>query len=255
MQFHFAIKFWPIKIGVQVISIGNSYFICWATLTMACTVSKPTFGGCSFKQLCNGSCQSYACDKVIDITKETKDTKGDSDDSLPTLSQITSKLIKHVRKCIKSIEDGKGRSVEQFYIGKTLTHKRKSGKFHRMKSSTWKLSNGISKRFKRHHDNGYGRDGLVVLTVVTRKAIPPIRHNKRFTKEFYACALENRLIQHFLIECDDRRIVNSTLNSGKSDHNRSIGYPLYMAYKLEDCDSESSQSEDSSSEDTDTDAQ
>ena len=141
--------------------------------------------------------------------------------------------------------------MEQFYIGKTLTHRRKRRHFHRMKSSTWKLSKGISKRFKKHHGKGYGRDGLVVLTVVTRKAVPrSVRQNKRIvTKELYAFALENRLIQHFLIERDDHRIVNSTLNAGKSD-NKSAGYPLYMAFKLEDSDSESSLSEESSSDDT-----
>ena len=207
--------------------------------------SKLPFGGCSFKKLCNGSRQSYACDKVIDITKDKQ-----GDDSSPTLRKATSRLIKHIQECIQKIEDGRGRRVEQFYIGKTLTHKRKSGKFNRMNSSTWKLSNGISKRFKKHRDNGYGRDGMVVLTVVTRRAIPRfIRHNK-ISKELYAFALENRLIQHFLIKCDDPRIVNSTLNSGKSDGNRSIGYPLYMAFKLEDDDSESSQSGDSSSDDS-----
>ena len=206
---------------------------------MAYSVSKSPFGGCSFKKLCNGSRQSYACDKVIDITK---DKQGDG--SFPTLRKATSRLIKHIQECIRKIEDGRGRKVEQFYIGKTLIRKRKSRKFHRMKSSTWKLSKGISKRFKKHHRKGYGRDGLVVLTVVTSKAVPRsvCQNRQTVTKELYAFALENRLIQHFLIECDDPRIVNSTLNSGKSDGNRSIGYPLYMAFKLEDDNSESSQS-------------
>ena len=57
-------------------------------------------------------------------------------------------------------------------------------------------------------------------------------------------------IQYFLIERDDHRIVNSTLNAGKSDNNKSAGYPLYMAFKLEGNDSESSLSEKSSSDDT-----
>jgi predicted Holliday junction resolvase-like endonuclease len=104
---------------------------------------------------------------VIDIAKDEE-----GDDSFPSLRKATSKLINHVEECIRKIEAGRDRKVEQFYIGKTLTHRRKRRHFHRMKSSTWKLSKGISKRFKKHHGNGYGRDGMVVLTVVSRKAVP-----------------------------------------------------------------------------------
>ena len=63
--------------------------------------SKSPFGGCSFKKLCNGSRQSYACDKVIDITKDKQ-----GDDSFPTLRKATSRLIKHIQECIQKIEDG-----------------------------------------------------------------------------------------------------------------------------------------------------
>ena len=50
---------------------------------------------------------------------------------------------------------------------------------------------------KKHHGKGYGRDGMVVLTVVTRKAVPrSVHQNKQMaTKELYAFVLENRLIQ------------------------------------------------------------
>ena len=209
---------------------------------MAYSTAKSTVGGCSFDFLCANDSPNYACDNLISLSKESQ-----TDGCAPTLSQATEKLVGHIKDCIQSIETGRDRKVERFYIGKTLTHRKKKMKFNHMKSDTWKLSDGISKRFKKHRDEDYGRDGLVVLTTVTRTAVPStVCQNKAKVKqELYAFALENRLIQHFLIESDDPRIANKSLHSGGSDGNKSIGYPIYMAFKLEDRDPESTQSEDS----------
>ena len=214
---------------------------------MAYSIGKSTVGGCSFDMLCEGDSSSYACDNLIDLSKEplNKDLRKVSTKELrkgPTLIKATKLLIKHVKKCIRSIEIGRGRKVKQFYIGKTLTHRRKKVPFDHMASRTWRLSDGISKRFKEHRTckEGYGRDGLVVLTVVTQKTIPPNIHRKKdvVKQELYAFALENRLIQHFLIKRDDPRIANKSLHSGGNDRNKSIGYPLYMAFRLEDSNPE-----------------
>ena len=196
-------------------------------------ISATTVGGCDFELLCNGHSdhKSYACDYVIDVAQTPDLASSDA------LNETTLKLAKHIEDCIKAIEVGKSRKVQQFYVGKTHTHKKKRReRFDRMKFSTWRLSDGVSKRFRKHRSNGYGRDGLVVLTVVTRDAIPScVVRNKAIVKqELYALALESRLIQHFLIEKDDPRIVNKSFDSGGKDGNKSIGYPLYMAYKLED---------------------
>ena len=209
-------------------------------------VSKTTAGGCSFDMLCEGDNNrvSYACDNLLDLTEK----RHTNDVSI--LNEDTSRLVQHVDDCIKSIEIGRGRQVEKFYIGKTHVHKKKKGKFSRMHSSTWRLSDGISKRFKAHRDKGYGRDGLVVLTLVTRKTIPStVKKNRAaVSQELYAFALENRLIQHFLIERDDPRIVNPSVETGGRDGNKSIGYPLYMAFKLGDEEPVDSSDWDSSSE-------
>jgi hypothetical protein len=181
---------------------------------MAYSIGKSTVGGCSFDMLCEGDCSSYACDNLIDLSKEpqtistklprkiptkevrkvstksprkvpTKELQKFTTNELrkistksprkvplrkgPTLKKATKILIKHIKKCIRSIEIGRGREVEKFYIGKTLTHGRKKVKFDPMASRTWRLSDGISNRFKYHRGKDYGRDGLVVLTMVTQK--------------------------------------------------------------------------------------
>ena len=120
-----------------------------------------------------------------------------------------------------------------------------------MDHTTWRKSDGISKRFRAHHSKVYGRDGLVVLTMVTRKTIPPtvIKNKGTVRQELYAFALESRLIQHFLIKCDDVRIKNRSLETGGRDGNKSVGYPIYMAYALKDKEPESSDFDNSSDSD------
>ena len=183
-----------------------------------------TRGGCTFAELCNGSAQSYACDEIIDITR-----KGDG--QTPTALEAEQMLVKHLDSCIQKIERGRGRRLEKFYIGKTYVREKEEVTFHHMNKYTWKLD-GIEARWTAHIREDYGRDGLVVLTVVTQEAIHlDIRNNQSwFRQEHYALALEGRLIQNYLT---DSRMKNTSLMPGRTDGNVSIGYPLYMAFKVD----------------------
>ena len=187
--------------------------------------STTTRGGCTYDELCNGSVQSYACDHVIDITK-TRDGR------IPTIEEAMKMLLEHVDKCVESIEIGRDCKVERFYIGKSHVRKRARSTFDHMKRTTWKLDNGINSRFVAHSRTDYGCDGLVVLTVVTREAIDPdIRRNKpKLHQEDYALALESRLIQEYMRT--DSRLANDTVATGRRDKTASIGYPLYLAFKV-----------------------
>ena len=126
--------------------------------------------------------------------------------------------------------------MEKFYIGKTHVRQKSGGhggkvKFDHMKSGTWKMDNGINSRWKDHKRTDYGRDGLVVLTVVTKDAINPDIREKYpdFHQEHYALALERRLIQDYMT---DSRLENKTLEPGRRDSSTSIGYALYMTFKV-----------------------
>ena len=182
--------------------------------------SLSTSGGCSFDQLCNGSLQSYACDNLIDITRTR-------DGHTPTIREAEEMLLEHVHSCIQSIETERGCKLESYYIGKTHVRKRKKRTFNHMNRTTWRLDGGINNRFRCHKDKGYGRDGLVVLTVVTREAIHP--DEPYFHQEDYALALERRLIQDCMT---DSMLANKGLEQGRRDRTPSAGYPLYMAFKV-----------------------
>lgn len=213
-----------------------------ASRIAACSISSTTTrGGCTFEMLCNGSVQSYACDNLVDITR-TED-----------IEHAVRIISKHLDRCVQSIETERGK-LKQFYIGKTHVRKKKgkrAKRFNHMTRPTWRLAGGINGRFKEHRDAGYGRDGLVVLTVVTKEAIDTdIRRNKpNLHQEDYALGLESRLIQKYMK--NDPRLANNTLATGGRDRSPSVGYPIYMAFEVED--SETSDSEDSTSESTATD--
>ena len=186
--------------------------------------STSTRGGCNFEEVCNGSVQSYACDNLIDITKT-------EDGRTPTIDEAEQMLLEHARRCVQSIETERGCPLEYYYIGKSHVRKRKNRTFNHMNRFTWRLDGGVNKRFRCHRDRGYGRDGLVVLAVVTREAIDPNIHwNKpSIHQEDYALDLERRLIRACRM---DPRLCNKTLESGGRDKTPSIGYPLYMAFKV-----------------------
>lgn len=181
--------------------------------------SQSTRGGCSFENLCNGSCSSYACDNVIDVTKDI--TGGD-------IRKAEKLLYKHIKQCIQCIETERGSPIEFFYIGKTFVKRRKNVSFNHMDKNTWKLDDGINGRHREHKDTHYGCDGLVVLTVITRACIPD-NCSIKFDQQDMALALESRLIQDFMT---DQRLSNETLEPGRKTKDNLTGYPLYMAFKV-----------------------
>ena len=126
------------------------------------------------------------------------------------------------------IESQTNHAVELFYIGKTYCQKAKNRReFDPMNPDTWKKE-GIISQWGSHSDSPHGRDGLVVLTVVTREVKP----FQFFHQEDYALRLEEMLTYHYRTIVEDIRLANPTLAPGKKNHGKSIGYPLYVTFCL-----------------------
>ena len=184
--------------------------------------------GCMFKELSMGTVQSYATDALIDITRITKD----GHTRTPTIREAEDMLLTHIDGCLRTIIADRQRPVERFYIGKTHVGQLRDRQFNHMSSSSWKLDGGINGRCSDHIRAGHGRDGLVVLTVVTADAIhAETRNNKpRFNHEEYASALLCRLVQDCMT---DSRLHNERAELGtRRDTAMAIGYPLYMSFKV-----------------------
>ena len=156
-------------------------------------------------------------------------------DGSDVLYRATDTLVKWVDDTITDIEIQSERKVTKFYIGKTFVRQIKNKKFDAMNPNTWKKS-GISSRWCHHKQEDYGRNGMVVLTVVTRddvpqQSIPAFKH-----QEMYALALEQQLIIHYAFIRGDKRLANISTHPGmqQQEESRAIGYPIYMAFALDD---------------------
>ena len=125
--------------------------------------------------------------------------------------------------------------MNSFYIGKTYIREMASGGFNPEDPRTWNLDNGINGRFRDHKKRGYGKNGLIVVAVVTKDAIPEdCRKNEYITHhEEYALTLEKRLIQYY--KANPRiapRIANKTTQPGEFGKKESIAYAVYMTFTM-----------------------
>ena len=184
------------------------------------SISASTFGGVDFDLLCRGDIQSYSFNPV-DLTGERN------------VKQIKRKLIQQLGETVKALEFHSDRKIANIYIGKTFVkQKRKHGRgFQTFRTSdhhTWK-KNGISSRWRDHRKQDYGRDGLVVLGVLTRQSLPK-ECSRRIHQEHLALAMEQKLLHHYLLSEPDSRVVNETFTAGNLDHGKSFAYAVYMAF-------------------------
>ena len=187
------------------------------------TISAMTVGGCTFDELCNGNVLNYACDNTVDI-------RGSD------FEQAKQKILTHIDDCIIDLEIASERKVEKLYIGKTYIHRRRAprGFVPIDPKNPWTYKKGgIGSRWREHRNNDYGRDGMIVLAVIPREAVPP-NAKPGLHQEDYTFALEQALLHHFMITNYDGRIANDSFATGGTDVLGSAAYALYMAFRLND---------------------
>ena len=195
-------------------------------------MTESTKGGMSFEQLCRGGLAPYyVCDKeclVHDITDED------------TLETAEKKLVEKIEKLFLEIQIQKDVRINKFYIGKTYIRKTENAKkLDKLNPNTWKKK-GIRDRWDDHKANDYGKDGMIVIAVITRLQVPQIEGGKTVVhQELYTLALEQRLLHHYKITKPDARLENKTFTSGGTDNEKSAGYALYVAFScIENTDEE-----------------
>ena len=203
-------------------------------------VSCTTRGGVDYDDLASQKVEPYYTFRLMQTTKAGTD---------PNLESAKTTLIKWVDDTIKDIQIQSDRNIVKFYIGKTYVRKVKNRKFDAMKPLTWKKG-GISSRWHCHKKESYGKNGMVVLTVVTKGDVPQKTITAFKHQEMYALALEQNLIMHYACVKGDDRLANTSTHPGMyvqqkdgnetkaSNEAKAIGYPIYMAFALDDSDSD-----------------
>ena len=196
--------------------------------------SATTRGGVDFDDLAAEKVSPYY---AFNLYRETGNELSDMRTALNLLSKWLDTTIEH-------IECQSGKRISKFYIGKTYTqgHRgKKTPSFDKNKASTWR-KDGIRSRWGTHRNGYYGKSGMVVLTVITRDRVPKGAIKAFKHQQQYALALEQQLIMHYALTKGDGRLANETINPGKmkadeeggSEVTGAIGYPIYMAYALEE---------------------
>ena len=190
------------------------------------TTTETDVGGeCTFQELCSRSKKGYACN----YTKKIENL---------SVEDAKKKIKKRVDKCMDKLEPEGGRTVRmpKFYIGKTFVHQLQGGGAIDPQDRSTYNKDGISSRWRKHrskeHSPSKCRDGMVVLTIITEKAIPPAEQHLH--QEEYTLKLEKALIEYFKATSPyKKKIVNETSKPGKREDELSPAYALYMAYSLE----------------------
>ena len=136
--------------------------------------------------------------------------------------------------CLADIKKDRNRLVQHFYIGKTHIRARQDREFDPTDTTSWDMT-GIRGRFQAHRQTHYGRDGLIVLAVVTRETIPADCMDMQYIihQEEYTLILERRLIERFTA-AGDQRLANRGTDPGNTDRGASSGYVVYMTFALGD---------------------
>ena len=207
------------------------------TLSYAKT-GATTRGGTSFDRLCRGDVPYYVCDEecLVDITHED------------TMHTIEEKLVKKIEDIFTDLQIQKDATVDKFYIGKTYIQTWTGRKMNPLNPNTWKKG-GISSRWGDHKKEDYGKDGMIVIAVITRDQVPlretddPSKPEPAVHQEDYTLALEQRLMHYYKITKGDKRLANKTFTSGGADKKGSAGYAPYVAFSLKKNETEETEGE------------
>ena len=190
--------------------------------------------GCTFEELCSRSKKGYACDNTVNIGNLS-------------FEEAKEKLIKHIDNCIRRLEIKSGQTVKKLYIGKTYVRRLKTAQgaylpLDPQNSSTYKKG-GISNHWGRQKKAG--RDGMVVLTIVTSDAVRGAEQQSPH-QEDYTCTLKCALLDHYFktTTSNKKRVANESPSHGKRDYENSAAYTLYMAYSWEEPQPDYSNKED-----------
>ncbi len=204
---------------------------------MSTALSGSTRGGTTYDILCSGEVKSYSFNLV------------DLNDCQPlSLETATNALIKQIDDTLTNIAiQQPDKELVAFTIGKSHARqkfRKKSGgygrtliKFDRKDPKTWKFDGGINNRWREYLQKGYS--GLIALTAVTRSVIPyNVRqaHGQTIDVEQYSIALEQQLIQHYMLKKADSRLENTSFHPGNLCDKAKKPYAgiVYVAFKLND---------------------
>ena len=136
-------------------------------------------------------------------------------------SRMEQMLIAQLDSTVKELNRLSKQRIAKIYIGKTYIPRKKAvGKRYMslncLDPNTWRMT-GIRNRWRDHHRQNYGCDGLVVLCAITKETVS---NRSQMSQEDLAQAMERRLLDHYLFDHPETGVVNEIFTTGNlSEHN------------------------------------
>ena len=186
--------------------------------------STTTIGGADFDDLCAGKVQYYSFN-LLNLQQ------------FASLRDAENGLYRHINDTTEALESGAPtrRRIGKLYIGKSFVRQKKKKRFDPMDSTTFKKE-GISSRWGDHRTKDYGRDGMVVLTVITREIATQLGvkddpRTQRNAQEICALQIEAWLQERFR---DDGRFPHEAYHPGNQSKTGAVGYIIYICFSCLD---------------------
>ena len=180
-------------------------------------IQNTTTAGVGYAALCKGSTQGYS----FFCTQTSVSTH--------TFLGTAHSLVSRVLLILDQLEQGTGRKIEEFVIGKSSVRKKRRQAFDARRVSTWRVAN-IGSRWHSYRENHFS--GLVVFTMLQRVDVPAKGPTIFHDQEMLTLAMEQQLVHRFAYEVQDPRLGNKTLEEGKRAKNACVGHVLYVAFRF-----------------------
>ena len=190
--------------------------------------SSPQSTGFTFQDLCSGTA-CYVCDADC-LLKLTR--------NFATIKSATATLYRKLEEIIKEIETRRGCQVVGYAFGRaTINRKKRGGSYYAldiMDPKTWDKSD-LKLHWERLRRSECGRDGLIVITVITRGEVP-MNYSSHEHKD-YVVKLEEELVNYCMFTKNDKRVQVNSANVLKCE-GKPHGFALYVTIRLSDCSSD-----------------
>lgn len=200
-----------------------------ARMAVSCSVTSSLTTDYAFDTLCNGS-PCCVCDAKC-LFKLTR--------NFPSSRSVASSLYKKFNEIIHEIEARRGCQLVGFLIGRAPIDKREStktkGYYHKldiMDPRTWDKE-ALKLQWEECKMSDFGRDGLIVLSVVTRAETP-----QHYTScEEYVIKIEEELKNYCMFEKNDDRLQVPSFSLQKMKKKAPHAYAIYVAIRLSESSS------------------
>ena len=145
-----------------------------------------------------------------------------------TFKQALRKLKKRIELLLSAIEEIEQKDIAFFSIGKTYARKTEGSDFLDPEDVSTFTDKGTKSRRSVHKHTYYGKDGMIVLTIITEEVAWNMGY---IDAELCALAIERELQETF---SGDPRCVHNTYHQGPLVKEPAEGYPIYMTFSFND---------------------